>query len=202
MQNASAESIMKKVKESLKQTARDVEVFLKLFPDFTVEDLDKVNIITLSVLPATTQSTEICNECQKHIVFWNDLNLNCNPHDSLVELLYNDMTQRNKQDNNESLKEKVQIDSSMMTPSDQSLNLMKMISSRLVGIGSLYIPKTYGPSRSYQGAVHGNLQDVNEFVSKDLQKALFLSPEQMQAMNSFNFVATGFYGFNCSGSGN
>ena len=89
MQNASAESIMKKVKESLKQTARDVEVFLKLFPDFTVEDLDKVNIITLSVLPATTQSTEICNECQKHIVFRNDLNPNCNPHDSLVELLCN-----------------------------------------------------------------------------------------------------------------
>ena len=195
MQNASAESIMKKVKESLKQTARDVEVFLKLFPDFTVEDLDKVNIITLSVLPATTQSTEICNECQKHIVFRNDLNPNCNPHDSLVELLYNDMTQQNKQDNNESLKEKVQIDSSIMTPSDQSLNLMKMISSRLVGVGSLYIRNTYGgPSKSYQEAVHENLQDVNKFVSKDLQKALFLSPEQMQAMNSFNFVATGFYG--------
>ena len=194
MQNASAESIMKKVKESLKQTARDVEVFLKLFPDFTVDDLDKVNFITLSVLPATTQSTEICNECQKHIVFRNDLNPNCNPHDSLVELLYNDMTQRNKQDNNESLKEKVQIDSSMMTPSDQSLNLMKMISSRLVGMGSLYIPKTYGPSRSYQGAVNGNLQDVIEFASKDLQKAIFLSPEQIQSMNMFNFVATGFYG--------
>ena len=73
-------------------------IFLKLFPDFTVEDLDKVNFITLSVLPATTQSTEICNECQKHIVFRNDLNPNCSPHDSLVELLYNDMTQPNKQD--------------------------------------------------------------------------------------------------------
>ena len=194
MQNASAESVMKKVKESLKQTARDVEVFLKLFPDFTEEDLDEVNFITLSVLPATSQLTEICNECQKHIVFRNDLNPNCNPHDSLVELLYNDMTQRNKQDDNESLREKLQIDSSMTTPSDQSLYLMKMISSRLVGMGSIYIAKTYGPSRCYQGAVHGNLQDVNEFVSKDLQKALFLSPEQIQGMNTFNFVVTGFYG--------
>ena len=194
MQNASAESVMKKVKESLKQTARDVEVFLKLFPDFTVEDLDKVNFITLSVLPATTQSTEICNECKKHIVFRNDLNPNCNPHDSLVELLYNDMTLPNKQDGNECLKEKLQIDSSMMTPSDQSLNLMKMISSRLVGMGSLYIPKTYGPSRSYQGAVQKNLQDVNEFVAKDFQKAMFLNPEEIQAMNTFNFAATGFYG--------
>ena len=82
----------------------------------------------------------------------------------------------------------------MKTPTDQNLNLMKMIYSRLVGMGSLYISQTYGPSRSYQGAVHGALQDVNKFVSKDLQKALFLSPEQIQAISSFNFVATGFYG--------
>ena len=203
MQNASTEIIMKKVKESLKQTARDVEVFLKLFPDLTEEELNKMNFITLSVIPATTKSMEICCECQKHIVFRDDLNPNCSPHDSLVELLYNDMTQANKQGSKESLKEKLQIDNAMVTPSDQSLNLMKMISSRLVGVGSLYIRQTYGgPSRPYQEAVHENLQDVNEFVSKDLQKALFLSPEQMQAMNSFNFVATGFYGFNCSGSGN
>ena len=194
MQNASSENVMKKVKESLKQTARDVEVFLKLFPDLTEEDLDKINFITLSVLPATTNSMEICSECQKHIVFRDDLNPNCRPHDSLVKLLYDEMTNTNKQDSKESLKEKLHIDNTMLTPSDQSLNLMKMISSRLVGMGSLYISKTYGPSRSYQGAVDGILQDVNGFVSKDLQKALFLSPEQTQAMNTFNFVATGFYG--------
>ena len=194
MQNASAESIMKKVKESLKQTARDVEVFLKLFPDFTVEDLDKVNFITLSVLPATTQSTQICNECQKHIIFRDDLNPNCSPHDSLVELLYNDMTQPNKQDSKNSLKVKLQINNAMMTPSDHNLNIMKMIASRLVGMGSLYISKTYGPSRSYQGAVHENLQEVNESVSKDLENALYLSPDQVRALNSCNFVVTGFYG--------
>ena len=87
MQNASAETVMKKVTESLKQTARDVEVFLKLFPDFTEEDLDKMNFVTVSLLPATTQLKEICNECQKHIVFRDDLNPNCSQYDSLVELL-------------------------------------------------------------------------------------------------------------------
>ena len=62
-------------------------------------------------------------------------------------------------------------------------------------MGSLYIHKTYGgPSRSYQEAVHSTLQVVNEFVSKDMQKAMFLSPEEIQAMNTFNFAATGFYG--------
>ena len=195
MQNASTEIIMKKVKESLKQTARDVEVFLKLFPDLTEEELNKMNFITLSVIPATTKSMEICCECQKHIVFRDDLNPNCSPQDSLVELLYNDMTQPNEQDSKESLKKKFQIDNSMKTPMDQNLNLMKTISSRLVGMGSLYIRKTYGgPSRSYQEAVHCNLQVVNDFVSKHLQNALFLSPKQIQAMNLFNFAATGFYG--------
>ena len=194
MQNASTESVLKKVKESLEQTARDVEVFLKLFPDFTEEDLDKMNFITLSLLPATTQLKEICNECQKNIVFRDDLNPNCSQYDSLAELLCNDMTQSNKQDSKEILKEKLQINNSMKTPTDRNLNLMKNISSRLVGMGSLYISKMYGPSRSYEEVVHGILQDVNEFVSKDLQNALFLSPEQIQAVNSFNFIATGFYG--------
>ena len=195
MQNASAEKIMKKVQESLKQTAQDVEVFLKLFPDLTEEDLDKMNFITLSVLPATTKSTEICNECQKHVVFRDDLNPKCSQYDSLVELFYNDMTQTNKQGSKKILKEKLQIDNSLKTPTDQNLNLMKIISSRLVGMGSLYIHKTYGgPSRSYQEAVHSTLQVVNEFVLKDMQKAMYLSPEQIQAMNTFNFAATGFYG--------
>ena len=38
------------------------------------------------------------------------------------------------------------------------------------------------------------LEEVNEFVSKNVEKALYLSPEQVQAMNRFNFVAIGFYG--------
>ena len=194
MQNANPENVMKKVEHSLKQTARDVEVFLKLFPDLTEEDLDKIKFITLSVLPATTKSTEICSECQTHIVFRDDLNPSYSPNDSLIKLLYDDMTQTNKQDSKESLKEKLQIDNAMVTPSDQSLNLMKIISSRLVGMGSLYIPKTYGPSRSYQGAVHENLQEVNESVSKDLENALYLSPDQVRALNSYNFIVTGFYG--------
>ena len=194
MQNASTESVLKKVKESLEQTARDVEVFFKLFPDFTEEDLDKINFITLSLLPATTQLKEICNECQKNIVFRDDLNPNCSQYDSLAELLCNDMTQSNKQDSKEILKEKLQINNSMKTPTDRNLNLMKNISSRLVGMGSLYISKMYGPSRSYQGAVHENLQEVNESVSKDLENALYLSPDQVRALNSCNFVVTGFYG--------
>ena len=118
MQNASSENALQKVNQSLKQTAWDVEVFLELFPDLTEEDLDKINFITLSVLPATTTSTDICSECQKHIVFRDDLNPNCRAHDSLVELLYNDMTQANKQGSKESLKEKLQLDNAMVTPSD------------------------------------------------------------------------------------
>ena len=76
----------------------------------------------------------------------------------------------------------------------RSLNILKKISSRLVGIGSLYFPKTYGPSGSYHGVTKKMLEDLNKTIPKSLEKALFLSSEQVQAMNTFNFVATGFYG--------
>ena len=38
------------------------------------------------------------------------------------------------------------------------------------------------------------LVQVNTSVKENLEKALYLSPEQMQSINSFNFAATGFYG--------
>ena len=38
------------------------------------------------------------------------------------------------------------------------------------------------------------LGQVKESVEENLEKALYLSREQMQSINSFNFAATGFYG--------
>ena len=63
-----------------------------------------------------------------------------------------------------------------------------MISARLVGLGSLYFPKVYGPLQSFQGATEGMLEKLNKDVPKDLEKALFLSPNQVEAMNFFNFI--------------
>ena len=38
------------------------------------------------------------------------------------------------------------------------------------------------------------LKDVNDKVRANLEKALYLSPEQVESMHSFNFAASGFYG--------
>ena len=77
-------------------------------------------------------------------------------------------------------------------PTDESLNILKRISARFVGLASLYFPNFQ--FSSYQNAVAGQLQRLNTDVPFKLEKALFLSPEQTVAFNSYNFVATGFYG--------
>ena len=64
----------------------------------------------------------------------------------------------------------------------------------MVGIGSLYFPKTYGKHKNYQEVAEGMLVQVDNRVKEDLEKALYLSTEQVQSINSFNFAATGFYG--------
>ena len=63
-----------------------------------------------------------------------------------------------------------------------------------MGLGSLYFPKVYGPTKSFHGANARMLDEVNNTVNKNLEEALFLSSVQVQALNSFNFVITGFYG--------
>ena len=49
-------------------------------------------------------------------------------------------------------------------------------------------------TKSYQEAVTNQLKKLEKDVPYKLEKALYLSPEQTLAFNSFNFVATGFYG--------
>ena len=74
------------------------------------------------------------------------------------------------------------------------MNLLKIISARLVGLGSLYFKKIYGSTLSYQGASEGMLEKLNTTVTKNFETALFLCSKQVEAMNSFHFVITGFYG--------
>ena len=40
----------------------------------------------------------------------------------------------------------------------------------------------------------GMLTEVNKKVKANLEKAMYLSPEQVESINSFSFAATGFYG--------
>jgi hypothetical protein len=67
------EKVMKKVKESLGQTLRDLNIFVKNFPQI---DLNKLNFTTLSILSAiVSKDLEICSECSSMIVFREDKDL-------------------------------------------------------------------------------------------------------------------------------
>ena len=166
-----------------------------MFPDITVENLKKMKFTTLSILPATlSQHLTMCADCRELVVFREDLNLHYGQFDSLAELLHADMTHKNMPENETSLSLKLQVEKSTMPPTEVCLGLLKMISSRLVGIGSLYFQKTYGPTKSHLGAINNMLQEMNSFASDHLETALYLSPEQIQAMKKLNFVITGFHG--------
>ena len=53
LEKTSHAKIKMKVKESLGQTLRDLEYFLKIFPDLSAEDMNSIKFLTLSILPAT-----------------------------------------------------------------------------------------------------------------------------------------------------
>ena len=189
---------MKKVKESLAQTLIRLKLFFTIFPHVTSEYFKRLKFTTLSVLPATlSKNLEICSECSSMVVFREDITPKCLQFDSLVKKLNSDMTQTFQSSNTNvtALAQKLQVNvQSRNAPTSESLQILKSISAFLVGIGSLYFPKTYGKHQNSQEVAAGMLEEVRTKVKANLEKALYLSPEQVQSIESFNFVATGFYG--------
>ena len=189
---------MKKVKESLAQALIRLKLFFTIFPHVTSEYFKRLKFTTLSVLPATlSKNLEICSECSSMIVFREDITPKCLQFDSLAKRLNSDMTQtfQSSNANVTALAQKLQVNvQSRNAPTSESLQILKSISAFLVGIGSLYFPKTYGKHQNSQEVAAGMLEEVRTKVKHNLEKALYLSPEQVQSINSFNFAATGFYG--------
>jgi hypothetical protein len=192
------EKVKKKVKESLAQTLIRLEVFLRIFPHLTLQEFKKIKFTTLSVLPVTlSKGLEICSKCSLTIVFREDIIPNCEQFGSLAKRLNSDMTQAFQSSNTNvaSLMQKLRVKAETSNaPTNESLQILKSISAFLVGIGSLYIPKTYGKNKKFQEVAEGMLKEVNKRVKANLEKALYLSPEQVESMHSFNFAASGFYG--------
>ena len=195
MKNDNKEKVLKKIKESLGQTLRDLKIFIRIFPQI---DLSKLNFTTLSILPTTvSKELEICYECSSMVLFRDDMTPKCEQFDSLAKMLNSDMTQRFKPSNAnvnalaQKLKVKVQT---REAPTNDSLQILKSLSALLVGVGSLYFPKTYGKNKKYHDVTEGMLTEVNKKVKANLEKAMYLSPEQVESINSFSFAATGFYG--------
>ena len=186
------EKVLIKIKASLGQTLRDLKLFIKIFPQI---DLSKINFTTLSILPVTvSKKLEICSECSSMVLFREDITHNYEQFDSLAKMLNSDLTQTFKP-SNVNLTARVQkLQVKAQTPTYESLQILKSISAFLVGIGSLYFPKTHGNNKTYHDVTERMLQEVNNSVKANLEKALYLSPEQVESINSFSFAATGFYG--------
>ena len=88
------------------------------------------------------ESDFICSSCRNYIVFREDLNPDYENLDSLAETLNSDVTQTSKPKIRDSLNAKLQSTNARTNQHDQkSLNILKKISYRLVGMGSLYFPK-------------------------------------------------------------
>ena len=192
------EKIKKKVKASLAQTLKNIEVFLRIFPHLTIEEFEKIKFTTLSILPATSsKELEICSKCSLMIVFREDIIPNCEQFGSLAKRLNSDMTKAFQTSNTNvaSLMQKLQVKAeTSKAATNESLTILKSISAFLVGIGSLYFTKTYGKNENYHEVTECMLREVNKRVKANLENALYLSPEQVKSINCFNFAATGFYG--------
>ena len=123
MKTVSKEKVLKKVKESLGQTLRDLNLFLRIFPQI---DINKLNFTTLSILPVTvSKELKICSECRSMIVFREDIASNCEQFDSLAKMLNSDMTQTSNA-NVTALAQKLQVNvQSMNAPTNESLQILK-----------------------------------------------------------------------------
>ena len=110
----SSKQFKDKVNESLKQTRRDLSLFLSINPDLTEEDLQNINMVTLSILPTTNLAkVNVCQDCHSFIVFRDDLNPECKDQESLADLFDQDLADISKSKSNEKLRQKLQVDAYM-----------------------------------------------------------------------------------------
>ena len=136
------------------------------------------------------------------IVFRENLTPNCEQFDSLAKMMNTDMTQKFESSDINMIALAQKLHGKAQTsnaPIYESLQMLKSISAFLVGMGSLYFPKIYGKKKTgenkvYQEVAEGMIEEVSNRVKANLEKALYLSPEQVESLTSFSFVATGFYG--------
>ena len=114
--------------------------------------MNKMNFKTLSILPATISNTfnDICTNCQNSIIFREDLNPEYKDMDSAADVLQSDISHFSTLENR-ILEDKLGVND-IKEPTSDCLDLLKRISARCVGLGSVYVPKLYG-KKDYHGAI-------------------------------------------------
>ena len=149
MQNFHEDKVIKIVKEkvqaSLEQAKRHLKLFLAINPDLTDEELKALNFMTLSIFPATlSRQIPICSNCQQFIIFRDDLNPNYIEFGSLAKNLQQDMMYTVKIESNLSLSKIIKAENVSTSCGDSTLELLKRLAARIIGLGSLYFSESTG----------------------------------------------------------
>ena len=101
--------------------------------------------MTLSIFPATLfKQIPICFNCQQFIIFRDDLNPNYIEFGSLAKNLQQDMMHTVKIENNLSLSKKIKAENVSTSCGDSTLELLKRLAARIIGLGSLYFSESTG----------------------------------------------------------
>ena len=140
---------------------------------------------------------EICINCNNKIAFRDELSGRDNsfvdtidPTEPLAQQIQSDIEKQFSALGDSSLSRKLGTENiSPATPA--ALDLLSRVAARYVGLGSLYMIKT---STVFHDKMNKKFVKLESEVKKNLEKALYLGPEQTAALNSFSFAAIGQYG--------
>ena len=149
LQNFNEDRVIKIVKEkvqaSLEQAKRHLKLFLAINPDLTDGELKALNFMTLSIFPATlSKKIPICYTCQQFIIFRDDLNPNYIEFGSLAKNLQQDMMNTVKIESNLTLSKKIKAENVSTSCGNSTLELLKRLAARIIGLGSLYFSESTG----------------------------------------------------------
>ena len=164
--------------QALKQCRADINAFLTINPDFSREELGNIKFRSRAFLVATENKHQVCRKCSEYVIFREDLNSEARQSRSLAKNLYQDMVAQDKEHDNKQLREKLGLDAKPRPPTDQAKQTLLRISSRYVGLASLYPIKS---CREYQKKKEKDLKHVDKKVSDpdNLGEALYLNTRQM-----------------------
>ena len=176
------EKVKDKVKYSLGQAQRDIEGFLMINPDITSNQLNtnQVEFRTFSFLPATDKLEDICQSCNEHIVFRDDLSKE-KRQESLATQIQSDLAPQFTSEGDElpaTFIHKLGLENNQ--PSDiPGLDLLLKVSARYVGLGALFPIKTLP---QYNCKKEQKLQKIDSEARRNLdklEKVLHLKPNQL-----------------------
>ena len=185
---------IKKVQKSLEQAVIDVFAFLAILPDLTPDQIaSRINFKLFSILPATSEEncpdSALCRDCKNHIIFREDIQPGADRNPvSVSDDLYESIHKQNTISSHHSLRTKLGMEN-LSPPSKEVEALFRTISTRYVGLGSLYPTKD---RTVFLQKVISQLNKMDSFGGD--MRALYLSPEQMSAIQNLKMIICGMYG--------